>query len=291
MTYIGRFAPTPSGPLHFGSLIAATASYLDAKSHHGKWLVRIEDLDTPRVVSGSIDQIFFQLDAYGFQWDANPVYQSQRGDLYQHALDQLLVDDHAFYCECTRKQLFERNPQGIYDGHCRKITPRDPKQCSVRFKVPAQRLEFTDLIQARVDLDAQMALGDFIIKRRDGFFGYHLACAVDDLAQGITHVVRGHDLLSSSFAQRLITYALNKNYLSYGHHPVAVNHQQIKYSKSAKSRAIGSDKSVATLWQALTFLGQQPPSSLQKSDLNTLWTWAFEHWQLTRIPTTGWIEI
>lgn len=291
MTYVGRFAPTPSGPLHFGSLIAATASYLDAKANQGQWLVRIDDLDTPRVVKSSIPHILYQLEAFGFKWDKEILYQSQSQARYTQALDQLISQQHAFYCDCTRKQIFERDPQGLYNGHCRNRGLTQSSRHAIRFKVPNQLTQISDLIQGHVSLNPAKELGDFVLKRRDGFMGYHLACAVDDLAQGITHVIRGSDLLQSSFAQSLICQTLAGKQLQYGHHPVAVNSEQIKYSKSAQSPAIDPEQAANQIWQSLAFLNQAPPDDLKHASLNEIWHWAITNWNLSQVPPKGKIEI
>lgn len=291
MTYIGRFAPSPTGPLHFGSLLAATASYLDAKSQQGQWLLRIDDLDTARVIPHSIDTILHQLDAFGFHWDQSPFYQSDRSDLYQSALDQLLANDQAYYCQCSRKQIFERQPGGVYDGFCRNAMLDGKGNYSVRFKTPDKTLCFIDLIQGEMRLSTKKDLGDFVLKRSDAVCGYQLACAADELDLGITHVIRGADLMSSCFAQSLITEALDNKILNYGHHPVAVTQQNIKYSKSANSPAIDVKNPTAQLWQALNFLAQSPPLELQYTDLETLWDWALNHWQRASIPKIGAIKL
>lgn len=291
MTYVGRFAPTPSGPLHFGSLIAATASFLDAKANKGLWLIRIDDLDTPRVVKSSIPQILHQLEAFGFEWDRDIVYQSQSQTQYGQALDRLVNQDQAFYCDCTRKQIFARDPQGIYTGYCRERKLMASERHAVRFKSPNQLMTLFDLIQGQVALNPASALGDFVLKRRDGYFGYHLACVVDDLAQDITHVIRGSDLLEASFAQTLVCQALTGTQMQYGHHPVAVNSAQVKYSKSAHSHAIEPKQANEQLWQALKFLNQSPPQNLKQAHLNEIWHWAIINWNLSLIPPKGKIEI
>ncbi|HEY9018984.1 tRNA glutamyl-Q(34) synthetase GluQRS [Thiomicrospira sp.] len=291
MTYVGRFAPTPSGPLHFGSLIAATASFLDAKANQGQWLLRIDDLDTPRVVPDSIPQILHQLDAFGFEWDQTVLYQSQSHARHIEALEQLIHQQQAFYCDCTRKQIFARDSDGLYSGYCRDRGLAASDQYAVRFKSPDQNRQLTDLIQGQLHLNPLKSLGDFVLKRRDGYIGYHLACATDDLAQGVTHVIRGSDLLQSSFAQTLICQALANQSLQYGHHPVAVTSQHIKYSKSAQSPAIDADQAVLQIWQVLAFLNQSPPLELQQASLNEIWSWAIRHWHLHNIPAKDMIEI
>ncbi|MBE0493198.1 MAG: tRNA glutamyl-Q(34) synthetase GluQRS, partial [Thiomicrospira sp.] len=216
--------------------------------------------------------------------------QSQSQSGYYQALEGLVNQDQAFYCDCTRKQIFARDPQGLYKGYCRerKLTASD--RHAVRFKSPNQLMTLTDLIQGQVELNLASALGDFVLKRRDGYFGYHLACVVDDLAQGVTHVIRGSDLLEASFAQTLVCQALTDTQLQYGHHPVAVNCAQVKYSKSAHSPAIEPKQANEQLCEALRFLNQSPPQYLKQANLNEIWHWAIINWNLSLIPPKGKIE-
>ena len=285
--YRGRFAPSPNGPLHFGSLIAATASRLDALAHEGEWWLRIDDIDPPRVVPGAIDQILHQLDGFGFEWDGI-VFQSQRHAHYQAAFEQLKADGWLYRCFCSRREVFARHPQGIYDGHCRHHPPASPpdKPPAWRFIPPRARLSFHDLIQGTQHCDCPHELGEFIVRRADGIWGYHLACAVDEMEIGITHVIRGADLMTGSFAQQSLLLALNAPRPHYGHHPVAVNADGIKLSKRARASAIDPAHASQQLWQALNFLGQQPPTELKEVDLATLWHWARHHYRRERIPAT-----
>lgn len=291
MAYVGRFAPSPSGALHFGSLIAATASYLDARHQKGQWIVRIDDIDLPRVATGASQQILHSLEAFGFQWDGEVVYQSQRLPLYQTAIAQLIQQKQVFFCDCSRKQIFQRQPQGLYDGFCRSRNLTSNDRCALRFAVPANSLQYNDLIQGHVIINPQIELGDFVIRRADDVMGYHLVCAVDDIEQGVTHVIRGCDLLASSFAQRLVSQALYGRELIYGHHPLAMNREHVKLSKSANSPAIDPKQAPGTLWRALNFLQQQPPLELQNAKLDDIWQWAFQHWSLTAIPPRTDIEV
>jgi glutamyl-Q tRNA(Asp) synthetase len=280
--YTGRFAPTPSGALHFGSLIAACASYLDAKAQQGNWLVRIDDLDPPRVQPGAIADILRTLEAFGFEWQGQIRYQSEHLTCYQQALDTLLDEHYAYPCDCTRKAIFSRQADGIYHGHCRqRALPATPDH-AIRFNIApycTQAYAFSDAIQGDMHFDLPALLGDFILRRRDGLFGYQLACAVDDAEQGISHVVRGSDLLHSALAQSLLLQALKHPLPEYAHHPIAVNNAGIKLSKSAQSQAIAIQHAPDLLWQALTFLGQQPPSALRQANLSDIWAWAIAHWQ------------
>ncbi|WP_044410581.1 tRNA glutamyl-Q(34) synthetase GluQRS [Thiomicrospira microaerophila] len=283
--YVGRFAPSPSGALHFGSLIAATASYLDARANKGLWLVRIDDLDTPRVVQHAIPTLLQQLEDYGFHWDKAVFYQSQHPQRYEDALQQLLSQQQAYPCDCSRKQLQQRTGSTVYDGFCRHKQLTADRDHAIRYKIDGrQPLSYPDLIQGEQSINPITSLGDFIIKRRDGFIGYHLACALDDLEQGITHVIRGYDLMGSSFAQQLITHAFAAKTLAYGHHPIAVNNQQVKLSKSAASPAIVKQDAIDNLFNVLKFLNQNPPAALQTANLDALWQWAIANWQRDRIP-------
>lgn len=290
--YVGRFAPSPSGALHFGSLIAATASYLDAKANKGLWLVRIDDLDTPRVVNSAITQILRQLEDYGFEWDQPVFYPSHSQQRYHDALTQLLNAHLAFYCDCSRQQLQSRSGGLIYDGYCKATPPNIHADQAVRFNLTIKHnLDYIDLIQGRQTLDPTRQLGDFILKRRDGIFGYHLACALDDLEQNVTHVIRGYDLIESSFAQQQITQVLANKTLHYGHHPIALSPQQIKLSKSAHSPAIQQQDAVQNVFNVLKFLNQDPIPELRSASLNELWRWALNHWNRHAIPALGQITL
>lgn len=282
--YIGRFAPTPSGSLHFGSLIAACASYLDAKSRQGQWLLRIDDLDPPRVKPGAIESILHTLEFFQFEWDQSEIYQSQRQGRYQEAIDELFQNRQVFACDCSRKQLFARQPNGIYDGFCRHrdLTPRP--NLALRFRQHDNTpLILQDQIQGHYDLKPQSELGDFIVRRADGLYGYQLACAVDDLDFAISHIVRGHDLLASSLAQIQVIYALKGTPPSYAHHPLALNAEGEKLSKSKRALALDERQAPMQLWQALFFLGQNPPQALRYESLHTQWQWAKQHWKLQAI--------
>lgn len=285
MSYRGRFAPTPSGPLHFGSLISATASWLEAKSHQGEWLIRIDDLDPPRVAANSIPTILQQLEAFGFEWEQPIIYQSTRFDAYQAALEQLLAKQQAYCCDCSRQQIFARHPEGIYQGFCRN-NPAVSQPAAVRFKTPAAKICIQDRIQAELCIDPAKQLGDFVLKRRDGLFGYQLASAVDDLSFAITDLVRGFDLVESSLAQTLLRQALNPDAapISHAHHPLLVNAEQVKFSKSANSKPIDITRPGFQLWQALKLLNQSPPAELADYPVAEIWHWAFQHWQLAKIP-------
>ena len=286
-SYRGRFAPSPTGLLHFGSLVAAVASYLDARYAKGDWLIRMEDLDRPREVAGSADAIVRALDVLGFEWTESIVRQSERSDLYQTALDRLCAGDLTYPCSCSRaeiQQLAVSDPSDgdelRYPGWCRQ-GPRSPdRPLAIRVCVPDTVIAFNDRIQGRVAINVSAEVGDFVIRRRDGLFAYQLAVVVDDAVQGITHVVRGADLLHSTPRQILLQQFLGLPTPVYAHVPVATDSKGIKLSKSAGAAAVDVTRPGEELWRALQFLGQNPPQDLRKAGADTLWSWAVENWQL-----------
>ncbi|WP_189387251.1 tRNA glutamyl-Q(34) synthetase GluQRS [Bacterioplanes sanyensis] len=269
----GRFAPSPTGPLHFGSLLAAVASYLDMRSRGGQWLVRIEDLDPPRQQPGASDDILRTLEAYQLHWDGDVRYQSQRSDAYQQALQQLRQQQLAFPCRCSRKQLAGRPHAGI----CNSATANDTDM-AWRFLCPSGELSFEDQYQGHYQ--AHLAdLGDFVIRRREGLWSYQLAVVVDDADQGITHITRGIDLIDSTPMQLLLQQALELPTPVYAHLPVALEPNGQKLSKQNLAQPIEVDASGGTLWQVLDWLGQQPPKALQQAGNAALLAWGCEHWQ------------
>ena len=285
MRYRGRFAPSPTGLLHFGSLVAAVASYLDARRAGGDWLVRIEDLDQPREVPGSADQIIRALEILGFRWNESIERQSARTSLYQAALDRLLVEGWAYPCSCSRAEVQAaatstgvEGDELFYPGWCRDGVRHADRATAMRFRVPVGTVTFTDGIQGPIAIDSAAEIGDFVIRRRDGLFAYQLAVVVDDAAQGITHVVRGADLLGSTPRQILLQRALGLPNPAYAHVPLAIDHNGVKLSKSAGSGGIDLQHPGRELWRALRFLGQEPPDLRQASPA-TLWDWAVEHWR------------
>lgn len=284
--YRGRFAPSPTGPLHFGSLVAATASYLEARRAGGAWLLRIEDLDPPREVPGSADAIVATLDAFGFQWNESIVRQSERYDLYQAALDRLLAEGRAFPCSCSRTELQAAQPPGrdpsdelYYPGWCRNGVRAPDRPLALRFRVEPGTITFDDRLQGRQTAELARDTGDFVIRRRDGLFAYQLAVVVDDAAQAITHVVRGADLLGSTARQIALQGALGLATPVYAHLPVAIDANGIKLSKSTGAAAVDERHPARELWRTLQFLKQGPPSDLRRGPLATVWEWAIENWQ------------
>lgn len=277
MSYIGRFAPSPTGPLHFGSLLTAVASYCDAKANHGKWLVRIEDTDIPRIYPNGETHILSCIDAFQFEPDAEIIFQKDRLTIYEQVLDQL-KQQHAIYaCQCTRKMLGSNH---IYAGTCRDLN-LDFAEQAIRLKVDDLLICFEDRLQGRQCSNLKDDLGDFVLKRRDGIISYQLAVVVDDYLQGITHVVRGADLLDNTARQIWLGSILNYPSLSYMHLPLAMNDQGQKLSKQNLAQALDVSKASELLQQALLALGQpnvelnQPRIMLQQ---------AVQQWDVNLIP-------
>lgn len=286
--YVGRFAPSPTGPLHFGSLLAAVGSYLQARVACGAWLLRIEDLDSPRVVPGAADNIVRTLAAFGFEWHGAIEYQSHRLERYAAAVAQLRANNQIYGCSCSRAQIAASqahesplNPEETrYPGTCRLRSLPHTADIALRFRVSPTSVGFVDRLQGAVTQDVTASVGDFVIQRRDGIYAYHLAVVVDDAAQGITEVVRGVDLLSSTPQHILLQAALNVSTPAYVHLPLAVDSLGRKLSKSSQSVPIDVDKASQLLWQSLDALCQSPPLALHNAPLAELWTWAFANWSL-----------
>lgn len=288
--YVGRFAPTPSGPLHFGSLIAATGSYLDARANGGRWQLRIDDLDRPRAEPGAADHIQRTLAAYGFDWDGPVVYQSQRIPAYTEALEQLLEAGHVFPCGCTRKEIREHGlagPQGpVYPGTCRDGLPPGKAPRAMRLRTHAETIRFTDRLQGEIRQTLTREIGDFVVRRADDIFAYHLAVVVDDAWQGVTDVVRGVDLIDSTPAQIYLQFLLGLPTPRYLHLPVATNAGGQKLSKQNLAPPIPDHDPLPNLVQTLVFLAQDPPLELLEGTLLEFWQWAIDHWDPGRLPRT-----
>lgn len=259
----GRFAPSPTGPLHFGSLVAAIASWLDARHAGGLWRVRIEDVDEARTVPGAADQILRTLEAFGLQWDGEVEWQSRRKPLYEAALGRLRAAGLAYRCRCSRKEIADSGLRGIegavYPGTCRSLALASAG--ADRFVVPAGRVEFTDRVQGVVAQDVSLDVGDFVLKRRDGLHAYQLAVVVDDAEQAIDHVVRGADLLQSTPRQILLQRALGYPTPRYLHFPVAANAAGEKLSKQTLAAAADPARAPGLIAASLAFLGQDPATS------------------------------
>jgi glutamyl-Q tRNA(Asp) synthetase len=323
--YIGRFAPSPTGPLHFGSLVAAVASYCDAKANNGKWLIRMEDLDKPREVAGAAKTILLQLESFGFEWDGESsqskiMYQSQRSDIYENYLYNLQRNGFVYSCHCSRKEIADSSilmgvDGAIYPKTCFKKMLENTLQISHKkpssdFHASASRMDagsqrinvegatkisFKDAIQGDISQALQTDVGDFILKRKDGIFAYQLAVVADDALQNVTHIVRGADLLDSTPRQIYLQYLLDFSTPNYAHTPVATNAQGEKLSKQTLAQPCFFTKSpkqfaeqallIQQLFNALTFLGQNPPIDMQKNaTLGETWRWAFAHWKVSQVP-------
>jgi glutamyl-Q tRNA(Asp) synthetase len=283
----GRFAPSPTGPLHFGSLVAAVGSYLAALHAGGEWLVRIEDLDPPREVPGSADEILATLESFGFEWTGAILRQSTRLDAYEAAIARLISIGRAYPCSCSRTELLAAQAAQVraglagdelyYPGWCRDGV-RSPGPTAIRFRVPPRETVFEDEIQGRISCDVAAQVGDFVVRRRDQLHAYQLAVVVDDAAQGITHVVRGVDLLNSTPRQMSLQRALGLATPKYAHLPLVTDANGIKLSKSAGAAAIDTRQPSHELWRALRSLRQEPPPELRQGRVTTLWEWAIQHW-------------
>ena len=278
MHRIGRFAPSPTGDLHFGSLVAAVASYLQAKSVGGQWLIRVEDIDPPREVPGSARSILEDLQRFGMQPDQPVLYQSNRSDAYELAITDLLDQGYAYWCGCSRSEL---PASGVYPGTCSNGLPKGKSPRAVRLRVNDVAVGFTDLVQGQVEENLRELVGDFVIRRADGLAAYQLAVVVDDAFQGVTEVVRGADLLGSTARQIHLQNCLGLATPVYAHHPVAVGSDGTKLSKRFGSDPVASSSPAQALEMALRFLGQPCPEGLSDKELMA---WALSNWRLSRIP-------
>jgi glutamyl-Q tRNA(Asp) synthetase len=281
--YVGRFAPSPTGDLHLGSLLTAAASFLDARAHGGRWLLRIEDLDTPREVPGAHDAILRGLEAYHLHWDGPITYQSQRRTLYVDALSKLEEQRRTFHCRCSRREL---QSQPVYPGTCRRSPPPPTAATAMRFILNPQTTFFSDRIQGPQSADASHSFGDFVIRRRDGLWAYMLAVVVDDADQGVTHVVRGADLLGSTAAQIQLQQALGYRQPDYAHVPVLTEPDGNKLAKSRRSPAVGQADASLEVWKILILLGMQPPAELRGATPGESWSWARGAWDIAKITRT-----
>jgi len=292
--YRGRFAPSPTGPLHKGSLIAAIASYLQARKNNGQWLVRMEDVDELRNVKGAADGILFSLEAFGFEWDENVLFQTARKEAYAEVLQNLKEQNLIYPCNCSRKSLKAKAENGeikmgtlglIYPGTCadKNFVNLNPKDYAVRIKTPDQTLNFNDELLGQHSQNLKSELGDFIIRRRDGLFAYQLAVVVDDAFQNITHVVRGADLLDSTARQIFLQQCLNYPSLQYTHLPLILCDNGDKLSKQTGAQGIGDKADIPLLVDCLKFLGQLPPDELARDSLENVWQWALENWDMSKV--------
>jgi len=278
----GRFAPSPTGALHLGSLVAAVGSYMIAKQAKGEWFVRIEDLDPPREVAGSATQILQTLDDFGLRWDSEVIYQSQRLVKYQQVLEELKQQRIVYQCNCSRKMVEQRNA-GIYDGYCRNKSVTSEFNSATRIKFREGFGSFEDNILGICRFDKPKDRQDFIIKRRDGLFAYQLAVVVDDIEQGVNQVVRGSDILDSTPRQNFLYHCLNNQRPDYYHLPLVRDDMGIKYSKRFGAKRI--DKQIATqlLIKALQHLGQTIETGMQDATPIELIDYYTKHWQIKSI--------
>ncbi len=277
---MGRFAPSPTGELHLGSLYTAAASFLDARSHGGRWLVRMEDVDRTREVSGAAAEILRTLEAFGFEWDAQVLRQSDRSDHYAAAIGRLRARGLTFECSCSRQDLAG---EGRYPGYCRG-GPRDSNVATAtRLRIEPQSITFGDRIQGSYAQDVASVMGDAILRRRDGFFAYLLAVVVDDAAQGVTHVVRGADLLADTPRQIYLQRSLGLQTPRYAHVPVLVESDGSKLAKSARSTSARRPEPQKQLLKVLQLLNMEPPVTLQGAPIGEIWQWAHTHWASNRL--------
>ncbi len=285
--YHGRFAPSPTGPLHFGSLVAAVAGYLQARSRGGRWSLRIEDVDRHRCRPRWAEAIPAALRTLGMAWDGPVTFQSRHGARYREALDRLRAQGLLYACRCSRRTLARIAPRGplgpVYPGLCREAGLVDGPQRALRLRVAGVERAF-DPVMGTLAQDLERELGDFVLRRADGLFAYQLAVVVDDLVQGITEVVRGADLWDNTPRQRYLARCLGGEFPSTVHVPVAVDDLGRKLSKSSGAAALDLARPGAEVVRALTFLGQDPPAELARAPLEEIWDWAIAHWDLRRIP-------
>lgn len=288
--YKGRFAPSPTGPVHYGTLVAAVGSYLQARQNNGEWFIRMDDVDTVRVVDGADEDILYTLEQFGFEWNGEVTYQTKQIDSYQQALEMLISQSMIFPCLCSRKQL-AKTGNSIYPGTCRHRTLPERKEHALRVLSQDINIEFDDIVMGKQHQNIKQQCGDFIVKRRDGLFAYQLAIVVDDAAQDITEVVRGADLLSSTHRQIYLQQLLNYSTPRYCHIPLAVDEAGKKISKSEQATKVDIRNKEKLLANALSFLGQRPPKDLGKSQLIDIWLWAIEHWNINKVPKAENISI
>lgn len=289
VAYRGRFAPSPTGPLHFGSLIAAVGSYLEARTRNGEWLVRIEDVDAPRCKPEYESAILRTLACYGFRIDGDILRQRDRTPAYQAALNRLHNDGFLFGCACTRKEIGDStlgsDGAPIYPGTCRNGLADGREARAWRLRVGQQRIAFHDAVQGEIIQDLATEVGDFVLLRADGLFAYQLAVVLDDADQGVTDVVRGADLLASTPRQIWLQQCLGVPTPRYAHLPVVVNAAGEKLSKQTLAEPLDDDRPVPALWRALHFLGQRPPHALcADASPSELWQWALRNWSLAHVP-------
>jgi len=288
--YCGRFAPAPTGSLHFGSLVAALASYLDARAANGEWLLRIEDVETSRIVPKAADQIIRTLEAFGFEWDRAVLFQSDRLDRYHAALVHLQLEGDAFPCSCDMRAVLSSHHtlsidgECIYPGTCRRGMAEGEAARVWRLRVPDREFSFIDRIQGPLTQNLEKELGDFALFRTDGQFSYHLAVVIDDAEQKVNHVVRGADLLNSTVRQIWLQQCLGLPPMRYAHIPVVVNATGQKISKRTFAASLDPAGGNALLVEAMRFLGHTVPDDLIKAPVREFWPWAINAWSIDLVP-------
>lgn len=289
--YRGRFAPSPTGPLHFGSLVAAVGSYLDARTNGGEWLVRIEDVDTPRSVPGAAALILRTLDDLGFEWNGEVLVQSRRLDLYHAALVDLQLAGEAYPCACSRSEIAaatsKKSVDGglLYPGTCRTGLADGKAARAWRLRVPDREFVLEDRVQGKTRQNLEREVGDFVLLRADGQYAYQLAVVVDDAAQDVNAIVRGVDLLDSTVRQMWLQQRLGLPTPSYAHLPVVVNAQGEKLSKQTKAAAVDPSQGSSILASAMQFLGHPVPTDIRHGPVADFWRWAISAWSIERIPS------
>ncbi|OED42383.1 tRNA glutamyl-Q(34) synthetase GluQRS [Chromatiales bacterium (ex Bugula neritina AB1)] len=285
MSYIGRFAPSPSGPLHTGSLITALASWLDARRHNGRWLLRIEDIDPPREIDGASEQIIDSLQRHGLTWDGMVAFQSKRSHHYEDALQYLRDKGLLYACSCTRRQLrriADETTTHAYPGVCRKLQLPE-ENSALRFRIGCGLVTFCDEAAGTMSENVPATVGDFIVRRRGPFYAYQLAVVVDDALQGISHVVRGSDLLDNTARQILLQRALEYPALRYLHLPLVLQTDGRKLSKQTGAAALDNNNALKNLLFAWSFLGQQATED-QPGSITEFLEFAVANWQRERLP-------
>ena len=278
--YIGRFAPSPSGPLHFGSLVAALGSYLQAKKQNGLWLVRIEDIDPPREQRGASVDILHTLEQHGLHWDGPPIYQSRQSNFYEQALSWLQENKQTYYCRCSRKQR-----QALGENQrcpCSELNLLSTG-CSTRFKNTDPAIGFRDQLLQKVEFEPSQTQGDFVVKRKDGLYAYQLAVVVDDILQGVTEVVRGSDLLPATAYQLALYQAFVHPPPRYLHLPVVVSQPGKKLSKQNHAPAVDNRRAGTNIIDALSFLGISVPTTLLKATVDELLLWMTQEWNVNAL--------
>ncbi|MBE9516650.1 MAG: tRNA glutamyl-Q(34) synthetase GluQRS [Proteobacteria bacterium] len=285
----GRFAPSPTGQLHMGSMVAAVGSYLNIRSQHGEWLLRMDDIDPPREEPGAAASILESLEAHGLYWEGEVMYQSHRNEAYEAALEQLHKQGLSYYCRCTRKQIEQAGNAGdygpIYSGHCRdKSVGSD--DAAIRICTSSNTVITPDLIQGDYQQILDQAIGDFVVRRRDKLYAYHLAVVVDDAEQDITEIVRGLDLLDSTPRQQYLQQCLGLPTPVYAHLPIVLNQQGQKLSKQNLAPPLDSTRASDNLYQALVFLKQNPPTNLAMESPDAILEWGVKNWDMNRISKT-----